>query len=730
MTFNQVSLLIAEIDRVLALSDSQSLPAELINIELRQVLVRLRDYLQTNSFGSLPPNLIAELETLISTQVELKKQQLKNVTQQQQSLSEEIYHLENQKQGLMANFKDLAPEPIQQFAPDSTVSQPPGESLPSPIIIQEQRFQEWVEVKPKPIVPPVITSVVSSSEIPTPIETISALTDLIEPDHKDDLDTSAPCWYLGLDFGTSGISGVLFNCANYEQYPLYWLSDQGESFRLPVQAKAHNSSFIVGLELSNYPNQNGILLSKFKPLLDLAIPYYDAKSNQWLPRLKLWEIPFHSFIQITTKLLMLIKSSLETMAIDLSPDNFQKALDNLQGVIINCPTAWSDTYRFNLREAVLQAELLSDSAQIFFVEEAIASIISRCPVPPATITGNPTLLLINFGASTTELALVSFPENLRELTYSDFTIQSLAYGGEAFEQDIFLELVYPHFSYLQPPLFELDLDLPDVAEINPEKRNFLNLTLENKPLGKSIFNIAKQVNLILQQETEFTCKVGGTPWQIKRQDLELKVILPVLEQLEHHLELLLTKAGIAPESVSQIICSGGANPSLSNLLSGWLKKKYQNAALIQDGLEEAELAVASGLSRLPLFPKIIDYARHQYSDYFLLLELLQALPSQDFNFEEILRRLSWRGINTRVCAERILGFLHGNLPQGLFPGKSNLFTDVFFLDYPVLFTEQEGYYRANLEACQGLRQYLTEILAHTRQPLTEPLLVNLSLNQN
>ena len=726
VTFNsQVSFLLTEIDRVLALSDSQTLPADVVKTEQRQVLLRLRDYLLQNSSNSIPSNLIAQLETMIATQVELKKQQLKNLTQQQQSLSEEIYQLENHKQGIIASFSAIEPDPLPSFIEENQVFPQEDESLGSPIIIQEQRFQEWVELKPQPSITPETTSVVE-----TPIETISALTDLINPNYRDDLQTSTPIWYLGLDFGTCGISAVLFNGANYDQYPLYWLIDEDETFRLPVQAKMINSSLVVGLELENYADENGMLLSKFKPLLDLAIPYYNEKLNQWKPRVNLLGIPFQSFTQVTKELFLTLKSTSETMAIDLSTEDLQQALDNLQGVVVNCPSSWSDTYRFNVREAVLQAELISESAQIFFVEEAIASMISRCPVPPETISGNPTLLLVNFGASTTEFALVSFPDNLADLAYSDFTLQSLAYGGEALEQDIFLELVYPHFNYLQPPLLELDLDLPEVAEINPDKRQFFNLTLQTKALGKSLLDIARQVNLVLQQETEFTCKLGGAPWQIKLQDLELKVILPVLEQLELQLDVLLTKAGKTIDSVSQIICTGGANFCLNPLFSRLLQKKYPHAALVQDSLEEAELSVAVGLSRLPLFPKIIDYPRHQYSDYFLLLEVLETIPKQEFSFEEILRALSRRGINTRVCSATIFGFLHGNLPQGIVPNNSNLFTETFFQNSPVLFKEKNGHYKADLAYCYSLRQYLTEILAHTRQSLREPLIVNLSLNQN
>jgi hypothetical protein len=33
-----------------------------------------------------------------------------------------------------------------------------------------------------------------------------------------------PTWYLGLDFGTTGLSAVLSNADSKETLPLYWLS--------------------------------------------------------------------------------------------------------------------------------------------------------------------------------------------------------------------------------------------------------------------------------------------------------------------------------------------------------------------------------------------------------------------------------------------------------------------------------------------------------------------------
>ncbi|HAT15639.1 MAG TPA: hypothetical protein DCS91_20515, partial [Microcoleaceae bacterium UBA11344] len=147
------------------------------------------------------------------------------------------------------------------------------------------------------------------------------------------------------------------------------------------------------------------------------------------------------------------------------------ALEDLQGVILGTPANWSDAYRFNLREAVLGAGLVGDSSQIFVVEDAIATLLSavtsvtnlnltpgrsgesiaddrvvRLRSPTSTVVLDEQsliggTLILNAGAATVELALVDLPENMQDLTYADFTCQSFAYAGNAFDQDIICQLL-------------------------------------------------------------------------------------------------------------------------------------------------------------------------------------------------------------------------------------------------------------------------------------------------
>ncbi|MHC5733083.1 MAG: hypothetical protein ACYTXY_55445, partial [Nostoc sp.] len=56
-----------------------------------------------------------------------------------------------------------------------------------------------------------------------------------------------------------------------------------------------------------------------------------------------------------------------------------------------------------------------------------------------------------------------------------------------------------------------------------------------------------------------------------------------------------------------------------------------------------------------------------YTDYFLFTELLRLLPDRPLSFGEVIQLFEGRGINTRICQQRLLAFLEGELPSGLIP---------------------------------------------------------------
>ncbi|HEY9884673.1 MAG TPA: hypothetical protein V6C98_13795, partial [Thermosynechococcaceae cyanobacterium] len=204
-----------------------------------------------------------------------------------------------------------------------------------------------------------------------------------------------------------------------------------------------------------------------------------------------------------------------------------------------------------------------------------------------------------------------------------------------------------------------------------------------------------------------------------------------LQQLNRELNVLLNQSGIAVQAVRQVICTGGttALPAIAH----WLKQKLPNTRLIQtlgpDGM--GGHLIARGLATLPHYPQVLDDVRHQYSDYFLLHELMRILPDEPLSVGRILQLLEQQGINTSFCQRPILSLLEGQLPAGLVPPKDNssLLTassrqnsDYQFLMSTSLFLKEGNQlYGFNPEGRDRLQCYLTALLANTYQTLTEPL---------
>jgi hypothetical protein len=145
--------------------------------------------------------------------------------------------------------------------------------------------------------------------------------------------------------------------------------------------------------------------------------------------------------------------------------------------------------------------------------------------------------------------------------------------------------------------------------------------------------------------------------------------------------------------------------------------------------------VALGLVMLPLHPQVLDIPKQQYTDYFLFSELLKLLPERSLSFGEVLQLFENRGINTRICQQRLLAFLEGELPPGLIPTA----TDNLWLthnsqqnpDYNAIASLSSGIsplfekqgnlsYRPNSQQVQLLVRYLDNIKSSTVQSLEEP----------
>ncbi|MFQ3618714.1 MAG: hypothetical protein SNJ57_07470 [Cyanobacteriota bacterium] len=499
-------------------------------------------------------------------------------------------------------------------------------------------------------------------------------------------------WYLGLDIGTTGISAVLLRYPAGALYPIYWLelppvserdsrSDSygnrqpiRKTFRLPVRVQLsaedpthQNTAPIAIAPLSASLGQprtqqpHRLTLSHLKPYLQVGVPYYSTETLQWEPVAR-WSdtqaLPLSLFQQALRTLLVSLVlstggSSLENLAaatplltcgaVDLEEAQVQLALRQLAGVIVSYPANWSDTYSFNLREAILSARLVSRADQIFLLEEAIATLLSGLPRPDGrTLRLSPTpaqptdlysgdwqggTLVLSAGATLTELALVTLPSQLQHLSSCDFITRTLPYAGTALDQDILTQLIYPAWvrqthspsrNWLEtqnsggdraassnalfskqdettwnesPISLEAatdpwqavgwdDLILPAVGDPDLALRHRMLQRLRSSDLGLWLLYAAERVKIALQQQEQVTLTLGNQTLVLTRHDLSSRVVLPYVERLNRELNALLRQTGLSRLEIRQVVCSGGSASLVA--IARWLHQKLPNATIIQD----------------------------------------------------------------------------------------------------------------------------------------------------
>ena len=418
-----------------------------------------------------------------------------------------------------------------------------------------------------------------------------------------------------------------------------------------------------------------------------------------------------------------------------SPEALRSALGRLSGVGLSCPAHSSDAYHFNLREAVLQASLVVSADRIFFLESAIAVLLTQLPtadlpVPERSRSRPGATLVIDAGASTTELLLVNLPQNLERLDRPDLYLRSLSYGGNALDQDIAAQLLHSSSS---PALAELLMELKPLLPLpgEPEEavRHRLQQQLRSSLLGQQLLAAARHLKLEPQSAT---LSLQNSIELIGAGDLDRRVIAPYVQRLNRELNTLLSQSGMVAESIVQVVQTGGtaALPAIGR----WLRQKLPNARLNSPDRSPMfdRSPVADGLALLPRYPQVLNTLRHQYGEFFLLREVLQAIPpSQSLAIGRILQLLESRGLNTQGCRRAILSLLE-KLPAGLLPSQSNgiLSASNLTVDRGTpLFSQQGSQYTLNAAECDRLWLHFSTVLAHSHQTLEEPLSCDLSFGR-
>ena len=501
----------------------------------------------------------------------------------------------------------------------------------------------------------------------------------------------------------------------------------------------------------------GLLLGNLRQSLSLAIPYRPSLEQDWEPGLQ-WsdqqQVSLTWMQQATVSLLKTLRPNLSGSAMQrlidgLSPEQADNALSQLAAVIVSCPMGETDAYRFNLREAVLEAGLVDRPDQVFFVEDAIAALIAELPVskltnqfsPPTTqqtekepLQGN--TLVICAGANLTELLLVDLPTDSGSLKFSDLHYRSVAYAGNAIDQDIICQLLYPSV-WGWRSLGSPSLDLPLAGEPDLPIRYRFQQRLRDGAVGQNLLRLARQLKLTLTQQDAYTINMDDQTWTVTQQDFHNRVVIPYIQILNRELNILLTQTGMVAPAIKQVLCAGGTTSIPA--IAVWLQQKLPKSRLIRDESNsiEASSRIAVGLAKLPLFPNLLDISRHQYGDYFLLQKLVRSLPDQPFSVAHGLKLLEAEGIDTQTCQTAITHLLEGQLPAGLIPSRQDFVLLAAHSqhnpDYrtimgePLFLRQGNQVYRLNLHLRDSLLHYLEVLLRDKHQTLENPLTAELEV---
>ena len=572
-------------------------------------------------------------------------------------------------------------------------------------------------------------------------------------------------WFLGVDIGTTGLSAVLMDQLGDRVYPLCWRDAEEPRFRLPAiaqvigrdRAQPGFGEQIGEVGIAALQSDGNRLLRHIKPLLKVGIPHGNT-GEPWVQWSEQMAMPLQEVQSALSELLKsLSPHRASCQAVGLDDNALRRVLASLSGVVVGYPTNWPDTYSFNVREAILASGLVARAEQIFFVEETIAVLLSALPDPnqdPAdTDDQQPGLyncrwsggtLVLSAGATLTEAAIADLPSDLEQLSHRDFAMRGFGYAGDSLDQDIICQLLHNPNQGSEADESEaigdetwrsLGLDsltLPRPGEADRAKRYRLRQRLNASEVGRQAILIAQTLKVDLQEAAQAEVSLGDLTWIVKRKDLETKVFLPYIQRINRQVNALLGQSEMAADAVKQAICTGGS-ASLS-AIARWLRQKFPNATIIQDTYSgeysNSCSRVAYGLANLCHYPDVLDGNRHQYSDYFLLLELLRVLPDQPLPAGGILHLLEQRGIDTQACQMHILALIEGHLPPGLVPTESDrplisaqspdIPTYEVISELP-LFKKQGGQiYIADAEQGERLRQHLESVLASKAQALDKP----------
>jgi len=545
-------------------------------------------------------------------------------------------------------------------------------------------------------------------------------------------------WILGLDFGSNAIRASLFNSNTGKVYQLSF--DDGEEIPCKVAWSAHqNADDPVTMDIrvltkrakslggsSKATIEEGeIPIYQFKHFLKIGLPYRGVSA--WQPIMQ-WSSKQQLSLRWLIAALKSLLEQIQTRAQHPQLPDLGLILLKLSGVVFGYPCNWSDTYILNVREAILKAGLVNQSEQVMAVEQAIAPALSL--IHNQQITSEITLL-IDVGAVSTSLCMTKeVGTELQNLDRNKIHLLSFDYAGLSISQDIIATLFHPHWQLITNPNRHLcnfeNMQFPEVGDPAIAKRILLNQYLLSSEVGQQMLELADQVKIAFSKDINLDSwneEILGQPLVVLRRELENLILQPFIQKINRELNMILSNVGIIGDDVRQVYLVG--HTAHIPLLSRWISQKLPN--VVVNTLVGS--SVASGLAVAPLYPALHNVARQQYSDYFLLQEICRLNPTKPVNPTQLLKQLQMQGINIKVCRDRILTILQGDLPAGLFPWLEP--EQAMVLEDPTLSNdlyagklfelETDGTYQPNVVKFQQLRVYLQAITSNMSQTLNEPL---------
>ncbi|MGB3615604.1 MAG: hypothetical protein WBA10_17550 [Elainellaceae cyanobacterium] len=457
-----------------------------------------------------------------------------------------------------------------------------------------------------------------------------------------------PAWFLGLDIGTSGLSAALVNQTTEQLIPVFW--QQAESsqywFRWPIDrvAEPANEGFAPS---AADPTAKAAVLCQLKSALALPLRRDMAGTVEH-------SAEFEPAYRPLTHILEPLNPNRSTAptanqpwtcgGLDLDEMQFAAAMGQLCGIGVSYPAGWPDRYRTNIQNAILEAGLISQPSAIYAVEEAIAAATACLQSPnngsdgngdggspsaspprlrsrlPYTVDPEGVAFVLNAGASTTELALVNLTA-LAQGKPSVLASRTLAYAGQALDQDLLVHHLYPQLqgsssTDVEQVLHQLQLDhvdQPQLGQPDVIKRLRLHLRLCSSVPGQQLLAIAQQIKHDLQTLPQSRYTIAQHHGHVTQDAFGHHILLPYIRSLTQQVQSLVEQTALSPQSARYIICSGGT--ATMRVIHLWVRQCFPEADLLFspsiERLEATELETMSsawlgsqvgyGLARLPLF---------------------------------------------------------------------------------------------------------------------------------